>query len=66
MYSRDLGCSMEGQGLLWWLSGKKSACNVGDAGDTGLTPGSERFPGEGNSNPFQYSGLGDSMDRGAW
>ena len=46
--------------------GKEFASNVGDAGDTGLTPGSERFPGEGNSNPFQYSGLGDSMDRGAW
>ena len=32
--------------------GKESACNVGDLG---LTPGSGRFPGEGNGNPLQYS-----------
>ena len=25
-----------------------------------------RFPGEGNGNPFQYSFLGNPMDRGAW
>ena len=36
-----------------------------DAGDTGSIPGSERSPGEGNSNPLQYSGLENSMDRGA-
>ena len=29
-------------------------------------PGLRRFPGEGNSNPFQYPRLGSSMDRGAW
>ena len=32
--------------------GKKSACN---ARDLGSIPGSERFPGEGNGNPLQYS-----------
>ena len=32
-----------------WLSGKEYACN---AGDTGLIPGSGRYPGEGNGNPF--------------
>ena len=26
-------------------------------GDAGSTPGSGRFPGEGNGNPFQYSFL---------
>ena len=31
---------------------KKSACN---AKDLGSIPGSERFPGEGNSHPLQYS-----------
>ena len=36
------------------------------AGDVGLIPGSRRFPGEGNSNPFQYSCLEDPMDRGTW
>ena len=28
-------------------------------------PGSERFPGEGNGNPLQDSGLNNFMDRGA-
>ena len=42
---------------------KESACN---AGDLGLIPGSERFPGEENDNLFQYSCLENSMDRGAW
>jgi len=43
--------------------GKKSACN---AGDSSLIPGSERFPGEENGNPLQYSCLENSMDGGAW
>ena len=42
---------------------KKSACS---AGDPGLIPGLERSPGEGHSNPLQYSCLENSMDRGAW
>ena len=50
-------------GLPWWLSGKESACNAGDASSI---PGSGRSPGEGNSNPLQYSCLGNSMDREAW
>ena len=29
-------------------------------------PGSGRSPGEGNSQPLQYSCLENSMDRGAW
>ena len=43
--------------------GKESACN---AGDQSLIPGSRRSPGEGNGNPFQYSCLENSMDKGAW
>ena len=43
--------------------GKESACN---AGDPGLIPGSGRSTAEGNGNPLQYSGLENSMDRGAW
>ena len=43
--------------------GKESACN---AGDPGLIPGLGRSPGEGNGNPFQYSCLGNPIDRGAW
>ena len=42
---------------------KESACN---AGDLGSIPGSGRSPGDGNSNPLQYSDLENSMDRGAW
>jgi len=42
--------------------GQESACN---AGDPGLILGLRRSPGEGNGNPLQYSGLENSMDRGA-
>ena len=35
-------------------------------GDAGSIPRSERSLGEGNSNPFQLSCLGNPMDRGAW
>ena len=45
-----------------WLPGgsdsKESDCNAGDAG---LIPGLGRSSGEGNDNPFQYSGLEYSM-----
>ena len=46
--------------------GKESACDAGNAVDAGSIPGSGRSPREGNGNPFQYSCLGNSMDRGAW
>ena len=42
---------------------KESAHHVGDLG---LIPGSGRSPGKGHGNPFQYSCLENSMDRGAW
>jgi len=42
---------------------KESACSVRD---TGLIPRLGRSPGERNSNPLQYSCLGNPMDRGAW
>ena len=35
-------------------------------GDSGLIPGSGRFPGEANGNPRQYSCLENPMHRGAW
>ena len=38
--------------------------SAGDAGDTDSIPGSERYPGEGNSNPLHYSCLGNRIDRG--
>ena len=36
-----------------------------NSGDTGSIPGSGRSPGEGNSNPLQYSCLGNPVDREA-
>ena len=45
---------------------KNPPANAGDAGDAGLTPGSGRSPGGGNSSPLQYSCLENPMDRGAW
>ena len=43
--------------------GKEFTCNEEDMG---LIPGLGRSPGEGNSYPLQYSGLENSIDRGAW
>ena len=45
--------------------GKNPSANVGDIWDKSSIPGSERYYGEGNGNPLQYSCLGNSMDRGA-
>ena len=42
---------------------KESVCSEGDLG---LIPGLGRSPGEVNSYPLQYSGLENSMDKGAW
>ena len=50
-------------GLPMWLSGKESACQVGD---TGLIPASGRSPGEGNSNSLQYSCLRKPLHGGGW
>ena len=44
-------------------NGKASTCC---SEDLGLIPESGKYPGEENSNPFQYSCLGNSTDRGAW
>ena len=37
-----------------------------NARDAGSIAGSGRSPGEGNSNPLQYSCLANPMDRGVW
>ena len=49
------------QGFPDGSDGKESACN---AGDLGSIPRLGRPPGEGNSNPLQYSCLGNPRDRG--
>ena len=43
---------------------KKPPVNSGDTRDTVLILGSGRSPGGGRGNTFQYSCLGDPMDRG--
>ena len=49
--------------LPWWLSGKESTYQSGDAG---LIPGLGRSLGGGNGYPLQYSCLGNHIDRGTW
>ena len=53
-------------GLPRGLRSKESACSAAAAGDVGLIAGWGWCPGEGHSNPLQYSCLENSMDRGAW
>ena len=43
---------------------KNPPVNAGQARDTGSNPVSERDPGGGNGNQFQYSRLEKPMDRG--
>ena len=45
---------------------KNPPASAGNAGDMGSILGSERSPGAGNGNPFQYSCLGNLMGRRAW
>ena len=45
---------------------KNLPANAGDARDMGSIPELGRALGEGNGNPFQYSCLGNPMDRGTW
>ena len=45
---------------------KNMPASAGDASDTGSIPGLGRSPGVGSGNPFQYSCLGNYMNRGAW
>ena len=39
---------------------------LANARDMGSIPGWGRSPGEGNSNPLQYSCLENPMEKGAW
>ena len=71
----NAGCTIFAGKIAWTLQNvgfpggeavKNLPANVGDTRDAALIPGMGRSPGEGNDNPFQYSCLGDPMDRGAW
>ena len=45
---------------------KNLLASAGDARDVSLIPGTGRFPGGGKSNPFHYSCMENSIDRGSW
>ena len=45
---------------------KNLPVNAGDLGNVSFVSGLGRSPGGGNGNPFQYSCLENSTDRGAW
>ena len=45
--------------------GNNPPANAGDTRNMGSVPESGRSPGVGNVNTLQYSGLVNSMDRGA-
>ena len=62
----NCACSQFLFGLPRWYSGKNLPANSGDARDASLITGSGRSPVGVNGNPFQYSYLENSMDRGAW
>ena len=52
---------------VWWLKESLVVKNrPANAKDPGMTPGLGRSPGGGNSNPLQYSCLGNPTGRGAW
>ena len=59
---------------IWWgiksfpgsSAVKNRPANASDEIERGSIPGWGRSPGGGNGNPFQYSRLKNSMDRGTW
>ena len=51
----------------WGFPGGSLVKNLpSSAGDRGSVPRLGRCPVEGDSNPLQYSCLGNAMDRAAW
>ena len=53
--------------LSWTVPGGSVVKNPpARVGDVGSIPGLGRSHGEGNGNPFQYSCLGNPMDRRVW
>ena len=53
--------------VVWaFPGGSDSKEHVCSAGDLDSILGMARVPSEGNGNPFQYSCLENSMDRGLW
>ena len=71
LHPGEIPCRGEGSSSPWNLAypaakgfpggSKESARQTGDARDTDSIPGSGRFPGEGNGNPFHYSCRGSPI-----
>ena len=53
------------KGFFGGSNGKEFTCKARDTGNVSVS-GLGRSPGKGNGNTFQYSCLGNSMDRGTW
>ena len=49
-----------------WRGGKESTCQCKRCKRHGFDLWMGKISGVGNVNPFQYSCLGNSMNRGAW
>ena len=60
MANKFLGLSKTGSVV------KNPPASARDTRDVGSVPGLGRSPGEGNGNPFQYSYLGNPMNRSSW
>ena len=53
--------------MIWGFPGDSDGKeSIYNAEDLDSVPGLGLSPGEGNGYPLQYSGLENSMDRGAW
>ena len=61
-----LFCELTLKGFAGGAVLKNPPTNSGNAGDVCSVPELGRSPGGGNGNPFQYSCLGNPMDRGDW
>ena len=48
------------------LEVKDPPASAVDLRNAGSIPGSEKYLGEGNGNPLQYSCMENPMDRGTW
>ena len=53
-------------GFLDFPDGSEGEESTSNGGDVGSIPGLGRYPGEGKGNTFQYSCLGNPMDKGSW
>lgn len=51
---------------IWGFPQMAQMAPLVNAGDMGLIPGSERYPGEVNGYPFHYSCPENPTDRGSW